>query len=82
MDRAANRSVHAVRRVHVEMWRKARGACMDDFRPLYGTHRYDRVGEAHPTARRGKRIYLPIQKRLKITPSKSSGVNSPVMLDS
>ncbi len=37
----------------------------------------DGVGtSAHPTD------YLPIQKRLKITPSKSSGVNSPVMLDS
>jgi hypothetical protein len=26
--------------------------------------------------------YFPIQKRLNITPSKSSGVNRPVMLDS
>ena len=51
-------------------------------RHRYGTHRYDRVGGAHPTVRTDKQIYLPIQKRLKITPNKSSGVNSPVMLDS
>ena len=36
-----------------------------------------RVGSrAHPT-----NPYLPMQNRLKITPSKSSGVNAPVMLD-
>ena len=52
---------------------------MNGLRPVSGTPAYDRVGtSAHPTIN----VYLPMQKRLKITPNKSSGVNSPVMLDS
>lgn len=51
--------------------------CMNGLRRLYGMQPYDRMGTECPPYN-----YLPIQKRLKITPSKSSGVNSPVMLDS